>query len=240
MWTWGDGGDGQLGHGDDADQLRPKKIECAALSGKRAVSVSTGGIHTMIICDTDELFACGSNFCGQLGLGDTSNQLAPVQVTHALEGKRVVDVAAGGWHTLVLTDDGRCYSTGAGDDGQLGRGDQKRRCGLALLGGALAGQKVVRIAAGRSHSLVQVEGGAVYSFGRGGHGRLGHGDGARRRVPTLIEALEQHEVVEIAAGTITSLVRTAAGDVLQFGLSVTTGTGEENLLPTVIQHALDD
>ena len=127
---------------------------------------------------------------------------------------------------------------GYGANGRLGFGDEQCRYVPTLIEGDLTGQKVVRIAVGSCHSLVQVDGGAVYSFGDNINGQLGHGGRNGRAVPTRIEALEQHEVVEIAAGAYTSLVRAAAGDVLQFGLSVTVANFQ-NLLPTVIPNALD-
>lgn len=42
--------------------------------------------------------------------------------------------------------------------------------------GALAAVRAVAVSAGCEHSLVLAAGGAVYSFGYGSHGRLGHGD----------------------------------------------------------------
>ena len=38
VWSWGYGGEGRLGHGDQELQLLPKKIE--ALAGQRVVAVS--------------------------------------------------------------------------------------------------------------------------------------------------------------------------------------------------------
>ena len=86
---------------------------------------------------------------------------------------------------------------------------------------------------------VLVESGAVYSFGKGDEGQLGHGDEEHRYVPTLVEALQQHEVVEIQAGVLCSVVRTAAGELLQFGSSVT-DEDATNLIPQVIPNALAD
>ena len=40
LLSWGDGGHGRLGHGDDQAQWQPKKIE--ALAGQRVVAVSAG------------------------------------------------------------------------------------------------------------------------------------------------------------------------------------------------------
>ena len=35
LWSWGDGGDGRLGHGDEEHQLLPKKVK--AFAGRRCL-----------------------------------------------------------------------------------------------------------------------------------------------------------------------------------------------------------
>ena len=47
------------------------------------------------------------------------------RVIEALRGVRVVAVAAGCGHSLVLTDGGTVLSFGQGEDGKLGHGDQE-------------------------------------------------------------------------------------------------------------------
>ena len=59
---------------------------------------------------------------------------------------------------------------------QLGHGDKRSRLVPEKICGALAAVRAVAVSAGCEHSLVLAAGGAVYSFGFGSHGRLGHGD----------------------------------------------------------------
>jgi len=51
---------------------------------------------------------------------------------------------------------------------------------------ALSGVVVQGVAAGRWHSLARTADGALYSWGGGGFGRLGHGDEARPRPPLTL------------------------------------------------------
>jgi alpha-tubulin suppressor-like RCC1 family protein len=53
------------------------------------------------------------------GHGERKNVVEPRRVT-ALEGKRVVEVSCGAYHTAVRTDAGRVYTFGAGSLGALG------------------------------------------------------------------------------------------------------------------------
>ena len=75
----------------------------------------------------------------------------------------------------------------------------------------------VAIAAGTWHSLVLSVEGVVLSFGRGGYGKLGHGDEEDQLEPKVIEALRGRRVVAIAAGRRHSMVLTEEGEVLSFG-----------------------
>lgn len=86
---------------------------------------------------------------------------------------RVVQVATGGMHSLMVCKDGSCHavahsgtlseSVGVGSVGHL----QSSRVPLPSL--------VVQVAAGRSHSVFLLDNGAVYSSGSNAFGQLGHG-----------------------------------------------------------------
>ena len=79
VWSWGDGGRGQLGHGDLQNQLLPKKIE--AFAGQRVVAVSAGDFHSLAITADGAVFTWGAGEDGCLGHGeDLSNQLLPKKI----------------------------------------------------------------------------------------------------------------------------------------------------------------
>jgi len=48
--------------------------------------------------ESKEVFAWGENYCGQLGVDDTSIRVVPTQVK-AFVGKHVVSITCGDWHT---------------------------------------------------------------------------------------------------------------------------------------------
>ena len=79
VWSWGYGAGGKLGHGDEQDQLLPKKIE--ALAWKRVVAVSAGFVHNLAITADGAAFTWGKGEDGCLGHGeDLSNQLLPKKI----------------------------------------------------------------------------------------------------------------------------------------------------------------
>jgi len=56
---------------------------------------------------------------------------------------------------------------------------------------ALAGQRVVAVLAGDVHNLILTADGAVWSWGRGASGELGHGDLQDQLLPKKIEVWSQ-------------------------------------------------
>lgn len=56
----------------------------------------------------------------RLGHGDDSHQRIPKRVMGALATKKVVDIACGSLHCLVCTEDGKVYTWGDNDEGQIG------------------------------------------------------------------------------------------------------------------------
>jgi hypothetical protein len=73
-----------------------------------------------------------------------------------------------------------------GDDGRLGHGDEQGQW-LPELVAALAGRRVIAVSAGPRHTLANTADGAVWSWGYGYHGQLGHGDRERQFEPKKIE-----------------------------------------------------
>ena len=79
LWSWGHGAYGKLGHGDQQDQLLPKKIE--ALTGQRFVAASAGGQHSLALTADGAVLTWGKGESGCLGHGeDPSDQLLPKKV----------------------------------------------------------------------------------------------------------------------------------------------------------------
>ena len=172
VWSWGVGSYGKLGHGDLQGQLLPKKVE--AFAGQRVVAVSAGSQHSLAIPADGAVWSWGWGVCGLLGHGNEQNQLLPKKV-EAFDGQRVVAVSAGGLHSLALTADDAVWSWGLGHSGRLGHGNQQHQL-LPKKVEALAGRRVVAVSVGGTHCLAVTADGAVWSWGSGSNGMLGHGD----------------------------------------------------------------
>eukprot|EP00639_Heterosigma_akashiwo_P016685 CAMPEP_0206393448 /NCGR_PEP_ID=MMETSP0294-20121207/20727_1 /ASSEMBLY_ACC=CAM_ASM_000327 /TAXON_ID=39354 /ORGANISM="Heterosigma akashiwo, Strain CCMP2393" /LENGTH=253 /DNA_ID=CAMNT_0053847053 /DNA_START=168 /DNA_END=925 /DNA_ORIENTATION=- len=104
------------------------------------------------------------------------------------------------------------YSWGRGEDGQLGLGDTNDQDAPAAVD-ALRGKDVRQVACGSGHTVVLTEEGAVYTWGRGDDGRLGHGD----KVPRLVEALAGRPVAQITCGSYHTAAVTETGELWTWG-----------------------
>ncbi|XP_035248710.1 E3 ubiquitin-protein ligase MYCBP2 isoform X4 [Anguilla anguilla] len=85
----------------------------------RAVQVSCGFHHSVVLMENGDVYTFGYGQHGQLGHGDVNSRGAPTLV-QALPGPSV-QVTAGSNHTAVLLIDGQVFTFGSFSKGQLGR-----------------------------------------------------------------------------------------------------------------------
>ncbi|CAH2062022.1 unnamed protein product, partial [Iphiclides podalirius] len=119
------------------------------------------------------VFTCGQGDVGQLGLGEDVVETTKFKYVSAL-GDKIVDVCAGGMHTVALDTDGKVWTFGCNDEGALGRttnSDKDEGTAKAVT----LPRKAVAIAAGDSHSAALLDNGDVYAWGafRDSHGSMG-------------------------------------------------------------------
>ena len=205
VFTFGDGDNGRLGHGDDDDEPIPRRIESLrGVCGMRVVQISAGCKHTVVLTSRGTVFTFGCGKHGQLGHSNLNDQVNP-QMVAALCGKWVTEVAAGDYHTICLTNKGEVFTFGWGEHGQLGHGNRDS-CDHPQKVQALATKRVVQIAAGLCHTIVLSNEGEAFSFGGGSMGRLGHGTEQMESLPRRIDALLEKRVFHVAAGGCQTVV----------------------------------
>merc|ERR1711879_236267 len=170
--------------------------------GRPAIKVAAGGSHSLVLSKEGRVLSFGQNSYGQLGLGHFScTIMSPAQV-HVEAA--AVEIEAGAHHSLVLTNDGRVYSFGLAQHGQLGHGNDLRDNPEPTLIRSLERERIVDVAAGNNFSLVLSAEGTVFSFGCGKNGRLGKGDESNATQPTVVFAAG-HTASAISAGYSHSL-----------------------------------
>lgn len=78
VFSWGEGEDGKLGHGNKTTYDKPRLID--ALKSKRIRDVACGSSHSAAITSGGELYTWGLGEYGRLGHGDTLTLLKPKMV----------------------------------------------------------------------------------------------------------------------------------------------------------------
>ena len=74
--------------------------------------VQTGLFHTVTKKTNGTIFVMGSNERGQLCLPGVAKVTEPTAISNLIEGSAVVDIFAGGWATMLKTENGNVYACG--------------------------------------------------------------------------------------------------------------------------------
>lgn len=156
-FTWGINDFGQLGSGTTNYATVPEKV--VDLEGVFISDIAAGGWHSVAIAGDGSVYVWGRGEYGRLGLGDKSgsSRLRPQKLKGLLEGHKVVEATCGGTHTIVVTEEGRCFIWGRGSFGRLGTGSGQKDCLSPVevkLPGGPERWRVISAAAGGRHSLV--------------------------------------------------------------------------------------
>jgi alpha-tubulin suppressor-like RCC1 family protein len=178
LWAWGSNNtgnldSGQLGLGDRIDRSSPVQVGSLYTWNKVACG---GSNYTMAIKTDGSLWAWGSNDRGQLGLGNVSGTLSPVQVGSLLTWK---DVSCGERHTMAIKTDGSLWAWGNNQGyapnfyGQLGLGDTTHRSSPVQVGSLLDWKNV---SCGAYHTIATKTDGSLWAWGGNDFGQLGLGD----------------------------------------------------------------
>lgn len=236
VFSFGDGENGVLGHGDESHQLVPRLVD--ALSTVCVASASAGDNHSLFVSAEGSMYSCGYGARGRLGHGDENSVYAPQRI-EALRDVRIASASAGSFHSLAVSSDGRVFSFGRRNHGVLGLGDRSQDLCHPVVISALKDVRAVRALAGLSHSLVVNDEGNVYSFGSGKSGQLGHGDRADQALPKLVDKLTDIRVLSASAGHDYSILVCAEGIVYTCGAGSTGvlghGDRQDQLLPRRVE-----
>lgn len=129
MLAYGRNDTGQLGVDDLAEHTDLLQVPFAALSRHKVLLLATGTHHTLALTSNEAapLYGWGWGKYGQLGNHSfTSCRVpTPIPVSSQLEGGSIIDLSAGYSHSAIVTSNGKLFTTGRNDVGQLGLGHNK-------------------------------------------------------------------------------------------------------------------
>lgn len=182
VFSWGRNNNGRLGHGHSQPVSMPEKVK--ALQGAFITKVACGWSHSLCYSERDggRLWTWGVGKDGRLGHGDNSDRSTPTEV-QALHGVALAHISGGYYHSAAVTDEGRVYTWGWGEHGQLGHGTLDSELTPRRVG-ALANVDMVGVECGGFHSMGYDDQGRCWVFGLGEHGQLGILEESARTEPS--------------------------------------------------------
>lgn len=164
--------------------------------------------------DDNTLVACGWAKKGQLGILRVTEApfcplLLPVVVLPKHE--KVVQVALGNAHTLVLTEAGRVYSWGKVIHKVP---ENNENSGVFGPYHVPFSEEATFVCCGWDYCLVVTKSGSLFSWGCADYGALGH-PGFSRKIPTRVDI--PGEVISVSSGSAHVLAITKKGDLYGWG-----------------------
>lgn len=132
-------------------------------------------------------------------------------------GVVVRQVACGGLHTAVVTEDGRVLTFGDGRRGELGHVHDPSLKQTPRPVEMLDHVFVTAVACGGSHTVALTDTGALYSFGFAKFGQLGHGERSNAKFPKRIEHPLVRDIAAVACGSKHTVAVTRGGLAIAFG-----------------------
>lgn len=161
-----------------------------SLNGKVIVAIACGSHHTLAMDSTGHVHAWGYNNDGSLGNNSYTNSKIPIDISGfgSLNGKVMVAIACGAYHTLTLDSTGHVHAWGFNSNGQLGNNSTTTlNIPIEISGfGSLNGKSIKTVAAGSSHTLALDSVGNVHVWGQYYPGQYKDNTTADLFVPTIM------------------------------------------------------
>ncbi|XP_043409854.1 RCC1 domain-containing protein 1 isoform X1 [Prionailurus bengalensis] len=166
----------------------------------RARRLELGAEHALLLDEAGQVFSWGQGRHGQLGHGTLEAELEP-RPLEALQGVPMAEVAAGGWHSVCVSETGDIYIWGWNESGQLALPSRS----LAEVGKTAAGEASGLKADGCDVRTAEGESGGLAPFI------------AIQPFPALLDLPPGTDAVKASCGSRHTAVVTRTGELYTWG-----------------------
>ena len=258
MKCWGSDQSGQLGEDSPGYSVHMNRATPTSVdlpTGRTAVAVAAGHMHTCAILDNGSLMCWGKDDYGQVGDGGNIESFTTQpQFVDLGTGRTAVEVAAGGHHTCAILDNGDLKCWGSHQHGELGVGGTGNSSRMYMTSPPAtavdlgAGRTAVALSLGDYHTCAILDNGDAKCWGLDGAGQLGDGgtqshlpinrtspsstpiDLGTGRTAVAIDAGSQHTCAIVDNGTMMCWGYNNDGE-LGLGNRTSDGSGSHQSLP---------
>jgi len=177
LWAWGYNGNGQLGLGDTVTRVVPTQVG----TDTDWATVDAGANHSVGMKADGTLMTWGYNAYGQLGSGSMMDAHVPSPVGDGLPGWSMIN--AGANHTTAIDGNGKLWTWGKNNYGQLGNGTTDNKYEPVQVGTETTW---VLVSAGDDQTIAKKVAGTLWGFGKNLVGQLGDGTTVSKSSPVQI------------------------------------------------------
>ncbi|XP_066431521.1 alsin isoform X1 [Eleutherodactylus coqui] len=190
-------------------QVSPRLLRKVGRARMRTVALTptnSGEADVLLPCLRTEVWSWGRGKEGQLGHGDVLPRLQPLCV-RSMDGKEVVQLAAGSHHSIALTAKSQVYSWGSNVSGQLGHLQSPTT--MPRLAKVYEDGTVWNVAAGQDYSVFLAHGKNEYQpvvyYSGPGAADVGSGVDPVQEPVQLMECAQLGYISSISAGSSSCL-----------------------------------
>ncbi|KAJ5080585.1 regulator of chromosome condensation [Anaeramoeba ignava] len=235
VYSYGENNFGECACGEGAVKT-PSLISYFAMRKIKIVEVVSGEFQTYFLSEDDELFTCGLNRFGQLGLGHQIKQSSP-----RFCAKNVTRVFSGNFaeHFYFINEKNELFSSGKNNCGQLGIGSKTHTSKYTKVCD-MSGRNIVKICCGGTHTLLYLEENGVdelYSCGNSNYNGLGLSEDTTEF--QLVKWIANKGISNIAVGDSHSVVLTKTNELYSFGSNLQGQLGQNTCISVKIPFAMD-
>ncbi|KAJ5070719.1 btb/poz domain-containing protein [Anaeramoeba ignava] len=190
---------GQLGFDSKAFQKTEKPI----LMMKNVSKIFSGNssLHVFLLNSNQELFGCGNNEFGKLGLGESRRneteiqKLTKIQIKNIPKGK-IIDIQCAYEYSILFIEDEnqnqnpkrKLYSCGRNLYNGLGQNDENAYEFTEIKSSLFENyNNILDISVGNGHTLILTSNSKLIVFGNNSYGQLGIGNTKNQPIPFQIE-----------------------------------------------------
>lgn len=206
VYTWGENSSGVLGDGTREDRIKPVCISDMPeniLNQKKIKKIYLYNNEPLAMCLDEEGKVYGWGYNGYFKDGILLDQTReyveePRCISDlsgsVLNGKRIMNIFSDGDTAIVIDDEGKVYSWGNNNSGQLGSGiveyNNMPICISDIEGSSLRNKKIVNIFF-KGNTVIAIDDiGKVYSWGDNYYGQIGDETTENRNMPICLSDIE--------------------------------------------------